>query len=127
MIKINRLIRYAKSHKEGFSINVKNDKIRKIKATKNKRYIVAGLTLIEIYEDHYFFYSQNLKLLNFNNNIGGYYNEKLNCYQIELILVLKYKLDAMETGKRYNQISIYDLLEGREIVLNDIIPPRVYK
>jgi hypothetical protein len=139
---INDLIIYANNHKEGFSIRLKKGKITEIKPSNNKRYVYAITELIVIQN----FYEKtereidnpkivkiinqcyiiHPKLFNKQGNIkrdniylGGYYNEKENNYYIEFIQFHKNKIDALLNGAYLNQYSIYDLIDKKEIVIND--------
>ena len=57
--------------------------------------------------------------------VGTWHNEETKAHFLEISIVLEDKKLAIEIGKAYNQISIYDLYNQSEIKLggNDILPP----
>lgn len=114
----NRLERYAYKNYNGFTICLKNNKINKVKPSNKKRFCIGvKKPLIERYQNKVIYYYENFKLLPYNNYIGGYYDKAEKLFIIELILILSEKQKSINTGKFYNQYSIYDLIENKEIVL----------
>jgi len=141
---INELITYANKHKTGFTIQLRNGKIHKVKPSEKLRYVFAYKELIVI-ENFYekvemliekpvvtkiisqknvftiypYLYDNNGKLKENNIFIGGWFNEKTNSYFIELVKIFDNKTDAMLNGKMLNQYSVYDLLEKKEIIVKE--------
>lgn len=117
---INSLERYAYKNYNGFTIELKNNKINKVKPSYKKRYCMGvKKPLIERYQNKVIYYHENFKLLPYNNYIGGYYDKEEKLFIIELILILSEKQKSINAGKFYGQYSIYDLIENKEIVLNE--------
>ena len=117
---INRLEKYARKNFNGFTIEFKNDKINKVKPSKNKRYSVGcNKMLMEISLKGKKIYLQNFKLLEYNHYIGGWFNKEQKVFQIELILLCDNYIKSINTGKYYKQYSIYDLILQKEIVLRE--------
>ena len=117
---IDRLEKYARNNLYGFTIEFKNDKINKVKPSKNKRYSVGcNKMLMEISLKGKKIYLQNFKLLEYNHYIGGWFNKEQKVFQIELILLCDNYIKSINTGKCHKQYSIYDLILQKEIVLRE--------
>jgi hypothetical protein len=117
---INRLERYAFKNLSGFTIEYKNDRIRRVKPSIKKHYCIGiQKPLIETYLNRKIIHYENFRFLEYNNYIGGYYDKTNELYIIELILILSDKQKSINTGIFYKQYSIYDLLLNKEIVLNE--------
>jgi len=128
----NKLITYAEKKPNGFSAELKHNgkdwTIRAIRPSQKKRFAVAQKTIIEVYDDHYSLYpGYNVQSLEFNSPIrvnlyiGGYYNRDKKCYQIEKISLYKYITDALFVAEMLNQISIFDLITKREILVKEAL------
>jgi len=116
---INRLQKYSYKNPYGFTIELKNNRIKKVKPSNKKHYCIGvKKPLIVTEENRIIYYHENFKLLEYNHYIGGYYNKEKKTYEIELILILSEKQKSINTGKYYKQFSIYDLLNQEEIILS---------
>ena len=74
------------------------------------------------------FVKRNLDLLSDSLcAVGTWNNQKAFAHLLEISIVLADKDLAIEIGKAYNQISIYDLYRKEEIKIggNDILPPKL--
>jgi len=104
----DQLIQLSKIFKEGFSIELNDDRISQYNNT-NKPYIVSYKTILTIHDKAIVFRAVNIpnKCI-----IGGWMDQDTNTYYIELNKVYKNKAYALKMAKKYDQKAIYDNNQG---------------
>ena len=111
---IDKLIELSKIFKDGFTVELKDGEINQY-TNYNKPFIVSYKTIIEI-RSVITTYNKNLVIPD-NCNIGGWFDNDISTYFIELNQTFKYKKDAILFAKKYNQKAIYNTKSRKVIYL----------
>jgi hypothetical protein len=120
------ILKYVKNKKDGFTINVEYNKDKNILNI----YDLSN----NIFDKDIYRYCVAItnndnkdkidKLLNeianksYNGIIGGWYNKDNDKCYIDKVIVTSNKNYAIQLGKKYKQISIYDLKTKKELKIN---------
>jgi hypothetical protein len=103
-----KLLAYAKKNPEGFTVLVKNGKIKAVKGTSKKRYVVSitnNDTISKI--------KQSFKK-DYTGYAGGWYDKKSKKYYIDKNIVIGNKQKATDIARKHKQKAIFDLLKFKE-------------
>jgi hypothetical protein len=132
---VNELIEYANKNPLGFTVEIINGKITQVTPTEKNRFVCAikQLIVIDNFKETVTQYKEVIRKQSFiiypflplfkptdkKIFIGGWFSDKENKYYIEIVNIFDSLTEVMITGKLLYQYSVYNLLEKKEIVVND--------
>jgi len=105
-----RLMDYARKHPDGFTVKVKNGKIRKLEPTSKKRFVVSKTN-----NDTKKKIKLSFRNDDYSGYAGGWVDQKTGKVYIDKNLVLGDKEKAIHKAKVHDQLAIFDLLKFDEI------------
>lgn len=107
----DKLLAYAKQNPDGFTIKIKKGKILPFKPSERKRYVVSTTNNDTVRKIKASFKKD------YSGYAGGWYDKKTGKYYIDKNIVIGNKQVATDTGRKYKQKAIFDLLKLKEIRL----------
>jgi len=104
----DKLLAYAKKNPEGFTVLIKNGKIKAVKGTSKKRYVVSTTNNDSIPKIRKSFKK------GYSGYVGGWYDKKTGKYYIDKNIVISSKSKATDIARKHKQKAIFDLLKFQE-------------
>lgn len=101
-----KLMSYAKKNPDGFTVKIKDGKIRSVEPNKLNRFVVSKTNNNTIQK-----IKQSFRDDDYSGFAGGWLDQKTGKYYIDKNLVFgeRHKEKAIKTGYKYNQLEIFDL------------------
>ena len=101
-----KLMTYAKKNPDGFTVKIKDGKIRSVEPNKLNRYVVSKTN-----NDTTQKIKQSFRDEKYSGYAGGWYDKNSGKYYIDKNLIFgeKHKEKAVKSGYRHDQLEIFDL------------------